>query len=69
MDHILWRNHELLHRIAAVGHLLHHILLGLARALLFDADPASLLLPHGVVEGKSLDFALVGVESYEWVQQ
>jgi len=51
MNHVLWWNHELLHWIAAVGHLFHHVLLGLGRALLFDANTAA-LPPHGVVEGE-----------------
>ena len=46
-DHVFWGNHEFIHRIATVGKLLHHVLLGLGRTLLFDADPSSPLLSHG----------------------
>ena len=46
-DHILRGDHEFIHRIATVGKLLHHVLLGLGRTLLFDADPSSPLLSHG----------------------
>mmetsp|Transcript_18630 Transcript_18630/g.38371 ORF Transcript_18630/g.38371 Transcript_18630/m.38371 type:complete len:232 (-) Transcript_18630:88-783(-) len=45
-NHVLWGSHKLLHRIATIRHLLHHVLLGLAGTLLFDTDPSSPFLPH-----------------------